>query len=249
MKHRLARLVMRLYPPWWRTRYGAELQALVEDSGDTWRTVADVTKGALIMQLSDWTRPAYAVLACALLGAGTGAILVAVAPPRQASVFTIEFESPSPSLEPSGREFAWKAFSDANLERVIGQFGLYRGADGPQPTPDALTLFRQDIALNIITPKTVEVSYRPDAAAAGDGGRNLKVAEQLAALVVEANLLIAEEHAKVGGPTPGRVGVKDRPRQVADRPNALPAIAVGLAAGAVAGLMVAALRRRRAPAP
>jgi hypothetical protein len=243
----LTRLALRLYPRWWRQRYGAELQALVEDSGESWRTVADITKGAVVMQLSDWTRIASAVLACAALGAGTGAILVAAAPARHASVFTIEFESPLPSMEAAGMELASTAFSDANLERLIAQFGLYQSADGRQPKPGAAELFRRDIGLTITAPNTVEVSFSHDAD--GDGaGNGPQVSQRLATLLIDANLLVAERRAQGGAPAPGRVRVSDRPRVVAERPDAMPAIAVGLAAGAVAGLMVAARRRRRTPA-
>ncbi len=43
-----------LYPKRWRKRYGDEFEALIEDAGAGWRSVADVLKGALKMQLSHW---------------------------------------------------------------------------------------------------------------------------------------------------------------------------------------------------
>lgn len=51
---RLIRLVARLYPAAWRTRYAAEFEALLEalrpGSGDVW----DVLRGAVIMQMTSW---------------------------------------------------------------------------------------------------------------------------------------------------------------------------------------------------
>lgn len=48
---RLARAALRLYPRWWRRRYGAELQALVEDLGDRPGMAADLARGALSVRL------------------------------------------------------------------------------------------------------------------------------------------------------------------------------------------------------
>jgi hypothetical protein len=44
---RFARLAPALYPLAWRRRYGAEMEALVEDSGASPRAVADLARGAV----------------------------------------------------------------------------------------------------------------------------------------------------------------------------------------------------------
>jgi hypothetical protein len=49
---RLLRLAAWLYPPAWRTRYGAEFAALLEDSEPGWHDLLDILKGALTMQLT-----------------------------------------------------------------------------------------------------------------------------------------------------------------------------------------------------
>jgi len=43
----LTRLVLRLYPRWWRERYGPEYEALLADHGVDTRTLADMLSGAL----------------------------------------------------------------------------------------------------------------------------------------------------------------------------------------------------------
>ncbi len=49
--HLVLRAVYRLYPRWWRRRYGNELEALVEDSGVTWPVVANLARGALAVRV------------------------------------------------------------------------------------------------------------------------------------------------------------------------------------------------------
>lgn len=243
----LIRLAMRLYPAWWRGRYGPELEALVEQSGATWRTAVDIAKGALIVRLSEVVKPAYPVIACTLLGVAGGALVAGTAPAHHSSVFDVEFESPAQSTEDRVRELASAAFSDANLERLITQFGLFGRAE--RPGSDAVRQLRSDIALTVPAPNTVRVSLRQDPADAGrDGGRSARMSERLAVLMVEANLLIAERRGQQGGPPPSRVRLTGRPRHAVDRPNATIAIVVGLSSGLAAGLAIPLLRRQRAPA-
>ena len=75
----IARLMMRLYPGWWRQRYGVELQALVEDSSPTWWTVLDVGKEGLAPD-----GPNAATLTAFGLGAGVLAGLALAAWRRRA---------------------------------------------------------------------------------------------------------------------------------------------------------------------
>ena len=243
----LTRLAMRLYPWRWRARYGPELEALVEQSGDTWGTAVDIAKGALIMRLSGAVKPAYLVIASTLLGAAGGTIVAGTAPAHHSSVFDVEFESPAQSTEDRVRELASTAFSDANLERLIAQFGLDGRAE--RPGSDAVRQLRSDIALTVAAPNTVRVSLQQDLADAGqDGGWSAQVSERLAALMVEANLLIAERRGQQGGPPPSRVRLTGRPRHMVDRPNATLAIVVGLSSGLATGLAIARLWRHHTPA-
>lgn len=50
---RLARIVLRLYPPAWRERYGEEYDALLADHGVDARTLADMLRGALDARVRD----------------------------------------------------------------------------------------------------------------------------------------------------------------------------------------------------
>ncbi len=68
---KLAKLAARLYPKKWRARYGAELDALLQDSPARWMNLVDILKGAAIMQVKcRWSVRFAAALAivCGLIG-------------------------------------------------------------------------------------------------------------------------------------------------------------------------------------
>jgi uncharacterized membrane protein HdeD (DUF308 family) len=52
---RLIDFFVKLYPKWWRDRYGAEFDALLEDAGASVRTAFNVFLGAFLIQLRTWT--------------------------------------------------------------------------------------------------------------------------------------------------------------------------------------------------
>jgi hypothetical protein len=43
-----------LYPAEWRARYGAEFDVFLDDTPLRWRDLADVLRGAAIMQMTSW---------------------------------------------------------------------------------------------------------------------------------------------------------------------------------------------------
>src|ERR1041385_468836 len=58
----LIRLATTLYPRAWRDRYGEELEALLDDTGVTWRIAIDVFGGAVVMQFQQWQKLGTAAL-------------------------------------------------------------------------------------------------------------------------------------------------------------------------------------------
>ena len=64
---KLVRLAAQLYPRDWRLRYGAEFEALLDDSGSAWKDVFDVLGGAFKMQISMWSFR-NVTLACGVIG-------------------------------------------------------------------------------------------------------------------------------------------------------------------------------------
>jgi uncharacterized protein involved in exopolysaccharide biosynthesis len=79
-------LALRLYPQWWRRRYGRELEALVEDSGTGWSAVFDIARGAFVMQIRDFRS---IPLLAALIGASIGTVTYLRAPALYESSSTI----------------------------------------------------------------------------------------------------------------------------------------------------------------
>jgi hypothetical protein len=109
---RLLRFALLLYPPWWRRRYAAEFEALLDDImrqrarasarafddvTPGWRELFDILQGALTMQLrSLGTIPAV----CTLAGALAGGFLAARVPTVYASSATIQVEAPAVASKP-----------------------------------------------------------------------------------------------------------------------------------------------------
>ena len=122
---RLARLAARLYPPAWRARYGVEFDALVEDSGSGWRTLADILKGAIVMQFTRWSF-ARVVAACGVAGLAVAAIIafrtsdlyVSSAVMRMGPAMTVAFDGLPPSSAERLRPVAERAFNRSHWRRL-----------------------------------------------------------------------------------------------------------------------------------
>ncbi len=82
------RWLIRLYPRAWRERYGAELEALLEDSPPRARDVVDLIWSAMLLRLR-WI-PLWAGLGL-LCGLG----LTFVMPPQRVTLYAVVFEVPA----------------------------------------------------------------------------------------------------------------------------------------------------------
>lgn len=153
---RAIRLVLGLYPRWWRQRYGPELEALVEDSQAGWGAVFDIARGAFVMQIKDFrTIP----LLAALIGASIGTAIYLRTPAMYASSSTIRLNSSfaDPHSEPS------RAFR-AGLARVL-------------PTADAREATSVVVMESQGESSVVRISYvSPDAQGAQDVVKELVAA-------------------------------------------------------------------------
>jgi hypothetical protein len=146
---RLLRLAVQLYPSWWRQRYAAEFEALLddvmrqrarasarafEDVTPGWRAVFDVLNGAITMRMRTLgTIPVVCTLAGALIG-GVAAMRI---PAVYASSATIRLDGPD--LPNAGAPRALEV--RASLEKALGQAGAAPAAttvtldrNSPRPT-------------------------------------------------------------------------------------------------------------------
>ena len=130
-----------LYPPAWRARYGAEFDALLDDANVRWRDLADVLRGALIMQMTHWKSYAKVVgaagIACAIL-ALAGSFLI---PSRYESraVMRISPQSPPAASTPGESDAGQSQRLDQLAVQVLGRRSLMNLIVEP-----ALDLYRED---------------------------------------------------------------------------------------------------------
>jgi hypothetical protein len=142
----LTRWAMRLYPRWWRDRYGAEFEALLEDSESG--ATLDVVKGALVMQAQ--TMSATKVLALGGLLGGVAAFFWALsATPvyRSTAVMTVaEAKSPE-EMASLVNQVSREILDRKQLVRSVVQYGLYKDERERQPLEDVLVTMRRNIRI------------------------------------------------------------------------------------------------------
>lgn len=177
---RLVRLAARLYPSWWRRRYAAEFEALLEDVNPGWRELADILIGALEMQLRTLaTIPAV----CALAGAIAGGFAAMLVPEVYAASATIRLTAPD-----AGNARAVPALDiRPPVERALGESGGEKKAT-------RVTLLRGDSNQTTLT-----LIYTDR-----DPARAQRVAEKLSAAIVTGNsgsAMAAEVLARPSLPT------------------------------------------------
>lgn len=122
MMKNLTSLAIRLYPQRWRERYGEELEALLEDSGQSGPfTLLDILKGALSMQFR--TTPARNLIgAFGAVGIVAGAALWLAIPQMYRSTGAVKTEA---AVTPARiQEAAAKVLADSEVEGLIARHHL-----------------------------------------------------------------------------------------------------------------------------
>jgi hypothetical protein len=244
----LLRLAAGLYPPAWRARYGVEFQALLDETRPGWRDIADVLSGGLQMRLR-YLHPAVTVAALGIAGAIVGGGIAFGTSGRFASTGTLTVRpSASPTASGAARVedvmpgLARVAFSRDALMGIIEQHGLYRSA---RSSPDDLVdRMRADIGIQLVSPSVVQVSF-----ASTEARQAQQVAGELMTRLVRANLEVREAEGSLGSRGRGSIvqliDPPDEPRaSVSPRPIVMASFG-GLGGGALIGLLIGLLRRRR----
>jgi hypothetical protein len=99
------RLVVRCYPRQWRERYGAELDALIEDAQPGWRGVCDVAREGMMMRI---TRGWGTFAAYTAVGAAIGGLVWLAQPVRFVSSATLRLPA-SAAAHDSAEAERWRA--------------------------------------------------------------------------------------------------------------------------------------------
>jgi LPS O-antigen subunit length determinant protein (WzzB/FepE family) len=126
MKH-WVRLASYLYPAWWRRRYAAEFDALLEEVDMGWRDGFDILKGALTMQLASWNFKSIA-LTFAVTGAVVAGAIAFRIPSEYQSTSVMRLTSARSSIDfnPYLNDTEQEVLSRTSLEGLITGLDLYK---------------------------------------------------------------------------------------------------------------------------
>ena len=137
-------LAANLYPRAWRERYGEEFQALLEDVNPGWRELADVTGGALKMQITHGITPLKTIAALAVAGMVVAASASFAVPRRYVSSAVVRVATQAGSAQIELIETY--VLSRSNLRGLItGPLDLYRGERRQMPMEDVIDKMQRDI--------------------------------------------------------------------------------------------------------
>jgi hypothetical protein len=153
--NRRARFLICLYPAKWRERYGEEIEALLEDSGFTWRTGINLSGGAIKMQVR---MPSFPKLAIALSMAGVlaGFGVSFVLTPRYASTASMQLTSsesgPAPNAMGHLLQMRNEILSRTSLSAIMQdpRLDLYSRERKHIPLEDVIDRMRGDIRITTL---------------------------------------------------------------------------------------------------
>jgi uncharacterized protein involved in exopolysaccharide biosynthesis len=149
----LVRFLAMLYPRRWRQRYGAEFDALIEDTNTNTRTAVNVFVGAISMQIRTWNVATILAVAgfAGLLFAGGIALRL---PKRFTSVSVVIIWPPEPvsqELPPDYvKTMASEIESPQTLARIIQTMDLYPRERAQASIEEVTSRMRNEIQIRPI---------------------------------------------------------------------------------------------------
>lgn len=243
---RAIHLLARLYPRRWRARYGNEFDTLLDDSDAGWRTLADIGWGAIKMQFTHWGLWRTTTVA-AIAGLAIALGIAFTLPEHFVSRAVLAIESDDPrSAYAHLHEILDSLESRETLTRVANNFGLYVDERKRMPMEDVLDRMKKAISFRMMANPTtaqlarafaVDFDY-PNPAVAQ------YVVKDLTTRIVDENLRLA---LKEDSGLRMRLRIVD-PASLPARPtspNRAMIGSAGLTAGALAGMMIALVARKR----
>jgi uncharacterized protein involved in exopolysaccharide biosynthesis len=226
-------LAILLYPRAWRTRYGTEFNALLEDVRPGWRELWDIVRGALRMQIFTWNwRRTAAAFALA------GAVVAGVIAARTADTFVSTTVMKVTTRQTPGA-FLRVATSDVlsrhALFEIIQQNDLYQDDRKRLPLEDIVQSMRNRYIRIVPVPRGGEgvfaVSFQDP-----DPHKAQRVTADIANRLLDASK----------GGRAGSLEILDPaslPQQPAEPHLRAVIVAIGLAAGLIVGFLVLGVRR------
>jgi uncharacterized protein involved in exopolysaccharide biosynthesis len=246
-------LVARLYPARWRQRYGAEFDALLEESTPTWRNTVDVGWGALEMHMKMRSFLKLAAV-CGLAGAILAAAIAVRTPDKFISEAVLRVSGDEQSLQFFRDRALQQALSRNSLGELIRENDLYATDRQRRPLEDVIERMRHDIAISFANSATtdpinvafvVRFVYR-------DPSRAQRTTGELVSKMVEANLAELLERIRVNSKAEHVNNLEvlspaSLPQKPA-RPNRLLITALGVSAGLTLAVLATVATRLRRPA-
>jgi LPS O-antigen subunit length determinant protein (WzzB/FepE family) len=243
---RLVRLAAWLYPAAWRTRYGAEFEALLEDVAPVGRDVWDVLRGALTMQMTVWNFGKITAI-CALAGLVAAGALVYMLPEQYVSTAVLRLApaasqngaSPwvvTPQVQQHLEQMQQQVLSRHSLSEIITRpaLDLYKTDRTKLPLEDIVQDMRnKGIRIYPVPPAAFAISYKYP-----NKYKAQAVVRELVSRFVEENIT---EQRHAGPPEAVAVGLEVLdPASLPQKPSSpnWPQILVfGLVSGLLVGLV------------
>ncbi len=231
MKHVL-RFLIRLYPAWWRQRYGRELEALLEDSGSRSRDMWDLFRAAMEVQMKTWSF-ARIVALCGIAGLVLAGAIAFSMPYRYRSTATLRVEPDSKALE----SLTQAALTRNVLTSIVNNFNLYPRERKRMPMQDVIDDMRQAIRVRSVAPNLAQVSFAYE-----DPVQAQRVSQDLVARIIFANMNVQLPSGQIELVAPADQAQRQIEGKVRTAMTSL-----GLPAGLLFGVALTLLLRRRAP--
>ena len=146
---RTMRLLARLYPSSWRKRYGAELDALLEDARPSARDAFDVFWGAVKMQMTTW-RFGRIMLACSLVGILVAAAVSFAMPSHYRSQAVFSATPASEFTLDMLKDLTRNISGRESLNPVIQEHNLYARERARMPLDAVIDKMKQDITVETL---------------------------------------------------------------------------------------------------
>jgi hypothetical protein len=233
MKHLLLFLV-RLYPAWWRRRYGRELEVLLEDSGSGSRDVWDLFRAAMEMQMKTWSFGRI-VTVCGIVGLVLAAAVAYSMPYRYQSTAVLKM-TPADSEAFAG--LAQKAITRWVLTDIINKENLYIRERADAPFEEALDRMRRAIRIRPVAQDLAQVSFAYE-----DPVHAQRVSQELVTRIIADNVTT---RVNPSGLVIELAVPADRPKKQFENKR-LGLAGLGLPAGLLVGVVLALILRRRTP--
>lgn len=236
----------RLYPADWRLRYGAEFDALLEDAGPRWSDLANIIRGAAIMQTKQFMGYGKIAVLSGIVGALVAGGIAFALNNQYVSDATLMAEGPNNGALQSVIQ---SVGSRDNLFALIHDpiLALYRKELAREPIDEVANRMRRNIRIIRMTPSNstdpliFKISFRdPDKATAQ------MVVARLTTQLVNENLRASLLQSSTWPIKGSRLQVLDSPTvpQIPSFPNRLLIVLIGLLGGMLTGLLSLKFWRR-----